>query len=67
MAGAGMPDDQDIPHPRAAARLLSLWLMSMASLGDDLHAAVYDDGGDFFMPGRGPSAAEKRLQEENDG
>ena len=39
----------------------------MAGHGDDLLAGVYDDSGEFILPGRGPSAAEKRLQEENDG
>eukprot|EP00752_Nemacystus_decipiens_P012084 g10714.t1 len=39
----------------------------MAGRGDDLLAGVYGDSGEFILPGRGPSAAEKRLQEENDG
>ncbi len=41
--------------------------VNMASPSEDLLAGVYDHSGEFLLPGRGPSAAEKRLQEENDG
>lgn len=39
----------------------------MASRGDHVLAGVYDDSEEFVLHGRGPSAAEKTLQEENDG